>query len=63
MISLKGKNLFITGGFRGLRAATAHALAEESANNLVNYINDEVSAANVAAEISDKYGGCGRYCF
>ena len=56
MILLKGKSVLITGGSRGLGAATAHAFAKEGANILVNYISDEASATNVAAEISDKYG-------
>ena len=56
MISLKSKSVLITGCSRGLGAATAHAFAKEGANILVNYISDEASTANVAAEISDKYG-------
>jgi len=56
MISLKGKNVLITGGSRGLGAGIAHAFAKEGANVLVNYVSDEASAVNVAAEISDKYG-------
>jgi len=56
MISLKAKSVLITGGSRGLGAATAHAFANEGANILVNYVSDEASAANVVAEISDKHG-------
>ena len=56
MISLKDKNVLITGGSRGLGAATTRAFAKEGANILINYISDEASAANIAAEISDKYG-------
>jgi len=56
MISLKAKSVLITGGSRGLGAATAHAFANEGANILVNYVSDEASAANVVAEISGKYG-------
>ncbi|PUU79605.1 hypothetical protein B9Z19DRAFT_1081372 [Tuber borchii] len=55
MISLRGKSVLITGGSRGLGAATARALAKEGANILVNYVSDEVSAANVTADISDQY--------
>ncbi|CUS09946.1 unnamed protein product [Tuber aestivum] len=56
MISLRGKNVLITGGSRGLGTATAHAFAREGANVLVNYINDEASAANVATQLSDQHG-------
>lgn len=56
MISLKAKSVLITGGSRGLGAATAHAFAKEGANILVNFVSDGASAANVVAEISDKYG-------
>ena len=50
------KNVLITGGSRGLGAATAHAFAMEGTNILGNDISDEASPANVAAGISEKYG-------
>ncbi|RPA90415.1 NAD(P)-binding protein [Choiromyces venosus 120613-1] len=56
MTSLKGKKVLVTGGSRGLGAATAHAFAKEGAHVMVNYVSDETSATNVALEISEKYG-------
>jgi len=56
VISLKGKSVLITGSSRGLEAATEHAFAKEGANILGKYISNDASAANVAAEISDKNG-------
>ena len=50
------QNVLITGGSRGLGAATAHAFAMESTSILGNDISDEASPANVVVDISEKYG-------
>jgi NAD(P)-dependent dehydrogenase (short-subunit alcohol dehydrogenase family) len=48
---LKGKNVFITGGSRGLGHATVLELAKEGANIAFTYVNNEESAVKTTAEI------------
>jgi 3-oxoacyl-[acyl-carrier protein] reductase len=52
MISLRGKNALVTGGSRGIGAATALLLAEAGANVGVGYRSREAEAAEVVREIA-----------
>jgi len=48
---LNGKVALITGGSRGIGAATAETLAQQGADVVLTYVKDEASAAAVAAKI------------
>jgi NAD(P)-dependent dehydrogenase (short-subunit alcohol dehydrogenase family) len=50
------RNLLITGGSRGIGAATAIAAAREGYSVAINYINDEAAADRVVAEIKKASG-------
>jgi NAD(P)-dependent dehydrogenase (short-subunit alcohol dehydrogenase family) len=45
--SLKGRNVLVTGGSRGLGALICERFAQEGANIVVNYISSQDSAAKV----------------
>lgn len=53
------KNALITGGARGIGAATARALAEDRYRVFINYVNSAPIAEQLAAEICAS-GGAGR---
>jgi len=58
MIDLIDKVIIITGGSRGIGAATAIAAAAQGAKVLVNFNNDENSAHSVVSKIKES-GGSG----
>ncbi|KAJ5973883.1 hypothetical protein N7481_011093 [Penicillium waksmanii] len=53
--SLKGRNVLITGGSRGLGALVAQKFAAEGSNIAINYMSNKGSADNTASEIASKY--------
>ncbi|KAJ5408384.1 hypothetical protein N7509_002267 [Penicillium cosmopolitanum] len=53
--SLKGRNVLITGGSRGLGALVAQKFAAEGSNIAINYMSNKQSADNTASEIASKY--------
>ncbi|PWI57211.1 SDR family NAD(P)-dependent oxidoreductase [Sulfoacidibacillus thermotolerans] len=56
MSSLMGKVALVTGGGRGIGAATSKLLAERGARVVVNYVGNQASAEQVVAEIVQKGG-------
>ncbi|MCH8927350.1 MAG: glucose 1-dehydrogenase [Candidatus Marinimicrobia bacterium] len=56
MIDLTDKVIIITGGSRGIGAATAVAAAGQGAKVLVNFNSDENSAQSVASKIKESGG-------
>ncbi len=54
MISLRGKNALVTGGSRGIGAATALLLADAGANVGIGYRSREAEAAEVVREIASR---------
>ena len=48
-MTLKGKTVLITGGSKGIGGAVVEAMAEQGANVIINYSNDEKSAKEVAS--------------
>ncbi|KAJ5195070.1 Short-chain dehydrogenase/reductase SDR [Penicillium cinerascens] len=54
--SLKGRNVLITGGSRGLGALVANKFAAEGSNVAINYVSNKETADQVASDIASKYG-------
>jgi 3-oxoacyl-[acyl-carrier protein] reductase len=54
MISLRGKNALVTGGSRGIGAATAVLLADAGANVGIGYRSREAEASTVVREIASR---------
>ena len=52
---LKGKTVLVTGGSKGIGRACVEAFAKEGANIVINYVKDEASALEVAAD-AHKHG-------
>ncbi|KAL7273100.1 hypothetical protein RUND412_004059 [Rhizina undulata] len=53
---LKGKNILITGGSRGLGAVTAERFAREGSNVVINYVSSGDRAEALAGKIMVEYG-------
>jgi len=49
-MTLKGKTALVTGGSKGIGRAVVVAMAEQGANVIINYYNDEKGAGEVAKE-------------
>jgi len=56
MFDLTGKYAFVTGGSRGIGAATAKALASRGAHVVIGYLSGEAAATAVAEEITAQGG-------
>lgn len=56
MFDLSGKYALVTGGSRGIGAASAKALASQGAHVGIGYVNGEEAATKVAAAISEAGG-------
>src|SRR5919109_3583357 len=54
MISLRGKNAIVTGGSRGIGAATALLLADAGANVAIGYRSREAEAARVVRDVASR---------
>ncbi|KAK4496450.1 hypothetical protein PRZ48_012430 [Zasmidium cellare] len=52
--ALKGRNVLITGGSRGLGAFIARKFAAEGSNVAINYANNEAPAQELAKELESK---------
>jgi len=55
-MKLKGKNVFLTGGSRGIGKSICTALASEGANVAFTYLNNQNAAQEVVSEISNCEG-------
>lgn len=60
MFDLSGKYALVTGGSRGIGAATAKALAAQGAHVVVGYLSGEQAATDVAREIAEKGRSSGK---
>ncbi|MCH7619441.1 MAG: SDR family NAD(P)-dependent oxidoreductase, partial [Candidatus Marinimicrobia bacterium] len=56
MIDLHGKVMIVTGGSRGIGAATCKLAAEHGSKVLVNFVNDSKSADKIVDEIAHAGG-------
>ena len=54
-MKLSGKTVLVTGGSKGIGRAVVEAMAEQGANIIINYNNDE-KAANGVADLVKKQG-------
>lgn len=56
MMNLKGSVALVTGGSRGIGAATALALGKQGAKVAVNYVEQEAAAQDVVRQIKEQGG-------
>ncbi|ODM23508.1 hypothetical protein SI65_01097 [Aspergillus cristatus] len=54
--SLKGRNVLVTGGSRGLGALVAQKFASEGSNIAINYASSKDAAEKLASEIQSQFG-------
>ena len=55
-INLKGRNVLVTGGGRGIGAGISEKMAMCGANVMINYHRNKKEAKNLADMLRDKYG-------
>lgn len=55
-ISLKNKNVLVTGGSRGLGAATVERFAAEGSNIVINYFSARGRAEALAEKVRETWG-------
>jgi 3-oxoacyl-[acyl-carrier protein] reductase len=55
-LNLKNKNVFVTGGSRGIGAAICEGFAREGANVAFNYATSRDAAEELAARLRSEYG-------
>ncbi|OBT84746.1 hypothetical protein VE02_06318 [Pseudogymnoascus sp. 03VT05] len=53
---LKGRNVLITGGSRGLGALICDKFAKEGCNIVINYVSSSAAAEEIAKSIEGEYG-------
>ncbi|KAL7794286.1 NADP(+)-dependent dehydrogenase [Trichoderma ceciliae] len=53
--SLKGRNVLVTGGSRGLGAVICKKFAQEGANVAINYVSNAEAAQQVADSLEEKF--------
>jgi len=53
--SLKGRNVLITGGSRGIGEATSERFAQEGSNIVINYVSNKERADALQARLSTEY--------
>lgn len=54
---LKGRNVLVTGGSKGLGAVICKKFAQEGCNVAINYSSDSSTADSLAEELKRDYGG------
>lgn len=54
--SLKGRNVLVTGGSRGLGAVICEKFAAEGSNIIINYVSSKDKAEEVAGKCKDDFG-------
>jgi len=54
--SLRGRNILVTGGSRGLGAEVCRKFASEGCNVAINYANNEAAAQQLAQELQNEHG-------
>ena len=55
-LRLRGKNVIVTGGSKGIGAGICKVFAREGANLIMNYRSDKLSAETLARELMTAYG-------
>lgn len=55
-MKLQNKTVLVTGASKGIGRACVEAFAKQGANVVINYVNDEKAAQEVAKSVADKHG-------